>query len=222
MWPGTAIHGQRRGLVARGRTWARTMYQRPGARSVSWRGGDGRHRGDCGLGRSACGRRGFSNGAAGVNVVRSSIVATDVGAVRVMADGNPDVCVVRREKQAIEASIEKIAPHSQPRSVWRPSAGIPSPTLRPEKVARQWLQSLLSPEEFWKALPSKRIRNKRIPEVMKRGITLTAYFEACGGLAHRSSLNFFRKFRSQVLKRLGMIRGDRLQNYHLQRRPSPL
>jgi len=95
-------------------------------------------------------------------------VATDVGAVRVMAEDNPDVCVVKREERAMKAAIEEMAHRIR-------NGEIRGERLQEyhrrrygyEKVARQWLEALLNPEDFWKLRPSKAVRNKRVREVLK-------------------------------------------------------
>ena len=95
-------------------------------------------------------------------------VATDVGAVRVMAEDNPDVCIVKREERAMKAAIEEMARRIR-------NGEVRGERLQEyhrrrfghEKVARQWLEALLNPEKFWKLQPSKKMRNKRVPEVLK-------------------------------------------------------
>jgi glycosyltransferase involved in cell wall biosynthesis len=95
-------------------------------------------------------------------------VATDVGAVHVMADRNPDVFVVKRDKQAIKATIEEMARRIRNGEVRGDRLQeYHRQRFSREKVAGRWLEALLSPEEFWKLRPSKRLRNKRIPEVLK-------------------------------------------------------
>jgi glycosyltransferase involved in cell wall biosynthesis len=95
-------------------------------------------------------------------------VATDVGAVNVMAEDNPDVFVVKREKLAMKAAIEEMARRIRNREVFGERLQqYQKRRFGYEKVSRQWLEALLNPEDFWKLRPSKAARNKRFPEVLK-------------------------------------------------------
>jgi glycosyltransferase involved in cell wall biosynthesis len=95
-------------------------------------------------------------------------VATDVGAVRVMAEHNPDVLVVKREVHLMMAAIEKMAQRIRRKEVCGERLQeYHRHYFGHEKVVRQWLEALLTPEDFWKLCPSKAKRNARVPEVLK-------------------------------------------------------
>lgn len=95
-------------------------------------------------------------------------VATDVGAVHVMAQNNPDVIVVPREAAAIKLAIEEMARRIR-------DGRISGERLQQyhrshfgyENVSRRWLEALLNPEEFWDLRPSKALRNQRASDVLK-------------------------------------------------------
>jgi glycosyltransferase involved in cell wall biosynthesis len=78
-------------------------------------------------------------------------VATDVGAIRTLAEDNPDVCVVPLDDTALKFGIERMA-----RAIR--SGQIDGRRLQQyhherygyDLVASRWLQALLHPEEFWK------------------------------------------------------------------------
>jgi len=95
-------------------------------------------------------------------------VATDVGAVGLMAEDNPDVCVVKREKPLMMAGIEKMMHRIRRAEVYGERLQeFHRRHFGHEKVVTQWLEAILSPEDFWKLRPSKAKRNKRVPEVLK-------------------------------------------------------
>lgn len=95
-------------------------------------------------------------------------VATDVGAVNVLAEDNPDVFVVKREPAAMKTAIEEMARRIR-------NGAICGERLQKYhnrrfgygNVAGRWMEALLDPDEFWRVHPSKSKRNKRIPEVLK-------------------------------------------------------
>jgi len=78
-------------------------------------------------------------------------VATDVGAIRMLAQDNPDVCVVPLSDRALKLGIERMA-----RAIR--SGQIDGRRLQQyhrerygyDLLASRWLQALLHPEEFWK------------------------------------------------------------------------
>jgi glycosyltransferase involved in cell wall biosynthesis len=84
-------------------------------------------------------------------------VATDVGATRVLADGNPDVRVVPLDNQALGDAIEEMA-------VAIRSGVVRSDRLQAyyqsrygyESLSRRWIDALLHPERVWVAEPSAR------------------------------------------------------------------
>ena len=79
-------------------------------------------------------------------------VATDVGAIRTLAQDNPDVCVVPLSEPALKLGIERMA-----RAIR--SGQIDGRRLQQyhrerygyDLLASRWLQALLRPEEFWSA-----------------------------------------------------------------------
>lgn len=89
-------------------------------------------------------------------------VATDVGAIRTLAENNPDVCVVPLNDTALKLGIEKMA---------RAIRGGQLDGMRLQRyhgqhysydyLATRWLSALLQPEEFWDG--------SRMPGTERRG-----------------------------------------------------
>jgi hypothetical protein len=95
-------------------------------------------------------------------------VATDVGAVRIWSEDNPDVRIVPLDNGAIKGGIEDLA------------RGIREGTIRGDRlqqyhrrrygfdvVAEQWLKALLEPEQYWGVTPSRKARNRKIPSILR-------------------------------------------------------
>jgi glycosyltransferase involved in cell wall biosynthesis len=92
-------------------------------------------------------------------------VASDVGAVRSLAEDNPDVRVVPLENSAIAAAIQEVAAGIR-------NGGIRGDRLQEyysaryghEHLADHWVSALMNPEEFWGA---KRSTNRvSLPQLM--------------------------------------------------------
>ena len=85
-----------------------------------------------------------------------------------MAEDNPDGCVVNREKPLMMAGIEQMMHRIRRGEVCGERLQEHHRRhLGHKKVVKQWLEALLSPEDFWKLRASKAKRNKRVPEVLK-------------------------------------------------------
>jgi glycosyltransferase involved in cell wall biosynthesis len=79
-------------------------------------------------------------------------VATDVGAVRVMAENNPDVRVVPLDNGALKAGIEQMVSALRAGTVL--GARLQEyhrNRYSHEVLAHQWSEALLNPERFWEA-----------------------------------------------------------------------
>jgi glycosyltransferase involved in cell wall biosynthesis len=78
-------------------------------------------------------------------------VATNVGAVRTLAEDNPDVRVVPLDNEALKNAIEEMAQAIR-------SGQVRGDRLQAyhqarygyEVISRQWLEALLQPEQFWR------------------------------------------------------------------------
>lgn len=78
-------------------------------------------------------------------------VATDVGMIRTLAEGNPDVTVVANDDDAIIAGIEGMAARIRSGSVdGRRLQQFHRQHYSFEKTAAVWVNALMAPEKFWK------------------------------------------------------------------------
>jgi len=97
-------------------------------------------------------------------------VASDVGAIRSLAEDNPDVRVVPLANRAIASAIQEMA------------IGIRSGNIRGdrlqeyhrirygyEKLARQWMSALIEPEEFWG--PKKHVKQLSLSRLLLQIVT---------------------------------------------------
>jgi len=77
-------------------------------------------------------------------------VASDIGAIRTLAEDNPDVCVVPFEEAALKRGIEHMARAIRDGQVdGRRLQQYHRQRYGYDLLAARWLQALLRPEEFW-------------------------------------------------------------------------
>jgi len=77
-------------------------------------------------------------------------VATDVGAIRTLAENNPDVCVVPFDDTALKRGIERMARAIRDGQIdGRRLQRYHRERYGYDLLAARWLRALLRPEEFW-------------------------------------------------------------------------
>ncbi|MFZ3212462.1 MAG: glycosyltransferase family 4 protein [Terriglobales bacterium] len=90
-------------------------------------------------------------------------VATDVGAIRTLAQDNPDVCVVPLDDGALKLGIERMARAIRSGQIdGRRLQRYHRERYGYDLAAGRWLQALLHPEEFWNGGDESRQRSRRM------------------------------------------------------------